>query len=66
MKTRDFLEEVHHNDAEKCIGLVALVENEDMKKKLRAPILASGFVYIGNSAAGHHIRVYYFKGSRIS
>lgn len=66
-KTKEFLEEVHLTDTnEKCIGLIALVENEEMKTKLRAPILPSGFVYIGNSGAGHHLRVYYFKGARIS
>jgi hypothetical protein len=67
MYTRDFLEEVHKQDQQHpSIGLIALVENEHMKKKLRAPVLASGFVYIGNSSAGHHIRVYYFKGSHIT
>jgi hypothetical protein len=66
MKTRDFLEANHKQDEkEVCIGLIALIENEAMKQRLRAPVLASGFVYIGNSAAGHHIRVYYFKGSHL-
>lgn len=67
MQTRDFLEGVHAQDhTDQCIGLIALVENEHIKKKLRAPVLASGFVYIGNSSAGHHVRVYYFRGSHIT
>jgi hypothetical protein len=67
MQTRDFLEEIHKEDQpHPCIGLIVLVENEHMKKQLRAPALASGFVYIGNSSAGHHVRVYYFKGSHIT
>jgi hypothetical protein len=66
-KTREFLESIHDKDhTERCIGLIALIENEEMKKKIRAAILPSGFVYIGNSGAGHHIRVYYFKGARIT
>lgn len=65
-QTREFLESLHEEDStEKCIGLIALIENEEMKRTLRAPILPSGFVYLGNSAAGHHIRVYYFRGARI-
>ncbi len=63
MLTRDFLE-ANHPDS--CIGLIALIENEEMKRSLRAPVLSSGFVYAGNSAAGYHIRVYYFKGARIA
>ncbi|NJN41882.1 MAG: hypothetical protein HC811_06285, partial [Flammeovirgaceae bacterium] len=61
-KTRDFLQEIHQEDGEpKCIGLITLVENEDLKKRKNEAIWPkSKMVYIGNSGKGHHIRVYYF------
>jgi hypothetical protein len=66
-RTREFLEDFNKTEEkDPCIGLIALIENEEMKKKLREAILPSGFVYVGNSAAGHQLRVYYFKGSRIN
>lgn len=63
MITRDYLEA---KGGHLGVGLIALIENEEMKRALRAPVLPSGFVYAGNSAAGHHIRIYYFKGARIA
>ncbi len=64
--TRDFLESIHAGDAENpAIGIIALVENPRLKARNEAVWRASRMVYIGNSAEGHHIRVYYFKGARI-
>lgn len=68
VSTRDFLESVHEqDDTDQAIGLITLVENPLLKEHRNEAIWpASGMVYIGNSKEGHHIRVYYFKGARIS
>lgn len=68
VSTRDFLESVHEqDDTHQAIGLITLVENPSLKEHRNEAIWpASGMVYIGNSKEGHHIRVYYFKGARIS
>ncbi|MDQ2656350.1 MAG: hypothetical protein M3Y60_02935 [Bacteroidota bacterium] len=65
--TRDYLESIHSRDAENpAIGIITLVENPRLKAARNEAIWpASRMVYIGNSAEGHHIRVYYFKGARI-
>ena len=65
--TRDFLESIHSTETEdKPVGLVTLVENDDLKIHRNEAIWpASKMVYIGNSKEGHHIRVYYFAGARI-
>ncbi len=69
VKTRDFLEEIHHADGpenERCIGLITLVENERiMKARTEAIWPASKMVYIGNSPKGYHIRAYFFKKALI-
>jgi len=42
------------------------VENELVKKNKREAIWpASKMIYAGNSAKGHHIRIYYFKGATL-
>lgn len=68
VSTRDFLESVHGQDPnDKAIGIITLVENPSLKEHRNEAIWpASGMVYIGNSKRGHHIRVYYFRGARIS
>ncbi len=65
--TRDFFEDIHKEDKEnQCIGIITLVENEKLKEHRNEAIWpASKMVYLGNSGKGHHIRVYYFKGTRI-
>jgi hypothetical protein len=64
--TRDFLESIHHkSEGDKAIGVLALIENLKLRERNRAIWHGSGFVYIGNSKEGNHIRVYYFKGARI-
>jgi len=66
--TRDYLELIHTRDTtDRAIGLITLVENQRIKENLNEAVWpASGMVYIGNSPEGHHIRVYYFKGARIT
>ena len=68
VETRDYLEEIHKEETiDPCIGVITLVENERLKKFRNEAIWpASKMVYIGNSKKGHHIRVYYFKGSLIN
>jgi hypothetical protein len=65
VRTRDYLEEIHLQDGpeyERCIGLITLVENDRIMEHRREAIWpASKMVYIGNSANGKHIRVYYFN-----
>lgn len=65
VKSRDFLESIHKEDKpNQAIGLITLVENEQLKQNKREAIWpASKMVYAGNSKMGHHIRVYYFKGA---
>lgn len=67
--TRDWLEEIHLQDGSeelRCIGMITLVENERiMKVRNEAIWRASKMVYIGNTPAGKHIRVYYFENAII-
>ena len=64
--SRNFLESIHKQDGpEVAIGLLAMIQNPKLKERTMAKWPASGFVYIGNSREGTHIRVYYFKGARI-
>ena len=68
VSTRDFLESIYSRDGTNpAIGIITLVENPRIRENRNEAIWpASGMVYIGNSGEGHHIRVYYFKGARIS
>ena len=67
VSTRDFLESIHEQEStNRAIGIITLVENQRIREKRNEAIWpASGMVYIGNSGAGHPIRVYYFRGARI-
>jgi len=49
-----------------CIGMITLVENNEYKDHRKQAVWPdTGFIYIGNSAKGHHLRVRYFKGAII-
>jgi len=63
--TRDFLESIHKNDPDPCVGILTFVENQGVNANRRAVWPASKMVYIGSTANGKQIRVYYFKGARI-
>lgn len=64
--TRDYLQSLYLSGESDCIGLITLVENELMKEHRREAVYPStGFVFIGKSKAGHHLRVCYFKGAKI-
>ena len=68
LATRDFLESIHGDDlTAPAVGLLTIVNNEALKQFRNEAIWpASGMVYIGNNAEGHHMRVYYFPGARIA
>lgn len=64
--TRDFLESLYQDKLTDCIGMIVLIENEDMKKvRTEAVLKGTDMVFIGLSKNGHHVRVYYFKGAHI-
>ena len=64
--TRDFLETFSAQEqSDAAAGLFTVVENEKLKGRDLA-VWPSGFVYIGQSKDGHHLRVCYFKGARIN
>ena len=69
VKTRDWLEEIYHEDGDeqdRCIGMITLVENERILKVRNEAIWrGSGMVYIGNTPSGKHLRAYYFKKALI-
>ncbi|ELR68486.1 hypothetical protein C900_00320 [Fulvivirga imtechensis AK7] len=64
--TRDYFGALYQEQKTDCIGLITLVENEQMKQQRREAVYPStGFVFIGRSKAGHHLRVCYFPGAKI-
>lgn len=64
--TIDWLEDQFLQGKTDCIGVVTLVENPEYKKHRRQAVWpATGFVFVGKSAKGHHVRVRYFKGALI-
>lgn len=51
----------------RCIGMVVEVENEYLKNFHNEGIWpGTGFVYVGKTSRGAHVRVWYFEGARIS
>ena len=64
--TRDFLEGLYHSRQSECIGIVSIIENEQLKMLKRNAIYPSTeFMFVGLTKQGHHIRLYYFKGAKI-
>jgi hypothetical protein len=66
IKTKEFFEQ--HPDVSDfpSVGIVAVIENEDMKQKWnRAVWPGIDLVFAGYTPKGDHIRVSYFKGARI-
>ncbi|MBL6449212.1 hypothetical protein JMN32_23080 [Fulvivirga sp. 29W222] len=64
--TRDFLETLYISGQSDCIGLITLIENERLKQERREAVFPSTkMAFIGQTKAGHHIRLYYFKGAKI-
>jgi hypothetical protein len=52
-----------------CVGLYMEVENTSVKRHRNETVwtdLGANVVYIGKTEHGHHARVWYFDGSRIS
>lgn len=65
--TRDHFQSIVHEEKENpCIGVITLVENEQIKNGLKQAIWpASKMVYVGKTKKGCPIRLYYFPGARI-
>ncbi len=66
LRARQCLEDYARAHAFPCIGIMVELENERFRKTLRAPVWQpTGFIYIGKSARGLDLRVYYFRGARL-
>lgn len=66
--TFDFLESTSRQDADKPIGIFAILENETLKKEdvwRRAVWPEIEMYFVGYTNAGNPIRVHYFKGAKI-
>jgi hypothetical protein len=64
--TRDFLESVYNSEKENLIGMMAIVQHPKLKELRKAVWPATQLTYIGNTANGDHIRVYYFRKAEIA
>lgn len=65
LKTKEFLEG-QKDSVSKFKGLLMIIENDALRnQRTKAVWPASGMVFVGYTAQGHHIRVGYFKGARI-
>ncbi len=66
VNTRDFLESIHKNDPDPCVGIMTFVEHPGINANKREAVWPlSKMVYVGSTVDGKQIRVYYFKGARI-
>ena len=64
--TRDFLESLYLGNKTACIGMITFVENQQfIQHRNEAVWRASKLTFVGNTAEGKQIRLYYFKGARI-
>lgn len=66
--TIDFLESISKQDADKPIGVFAILENEALKKETvwrRAVWPEIEMYFVGYTNTGNPIRVHYFKGAKI-
>ena len=63
--TLEYLESIHHSIDKNIIGVITEVENQSLQK-LNRVVLSTGFTFIGYSKRGNPVRVYYFKGAKLS
>ena len=64
--TRDFMESQFLEEKTERIGLIAFVEKKEVIQYLSQAVWkSSGFIFIGNTADGRQIRIYYFEGAKI-
>ena len=64
--TRDFLESLFLEKKTDCIGMITFAEKKELLRDRREAVWrASKLTFMGNTADGKQIRVYYFKGARI-
>lgn len=65
----DTLEEAYpQTDEQRVKGVITVLENDYLKKSptmKKAIWVNVPFVFIGNTSAGHPIRVYYFKNAKV-
>ncbi len=66
--TQQLLEEIYiSGDNIRCIGMIVELQNKALQEHLNLGVWPrTGFVYIGNNQYDQHVRVYYFKGAKIS
>jgi hypothetical protein len=64
--TRDFLESIFKADKDQIIGMMAIVQHPKLKAIKKAVWPSTKLTYLGNTAEGHHIRVFYFPNVSIS
>lgn len=64
--TKELLSQNRNCYGNECIGMITLVQNQYLKKFRNEVIWpSSGFTYIGDTKAGHHIRILYFDRAYI-
>lgn len=60
-----YFNELYQSGTIQSVGVITLIENQWYKNNRREAVWPStGFVYIGDSPAGHHIRLKYFDGAK--
>jgi hypothetical protein len=67
-ETFDFLESIGSQDTDKPIGIVTVLENEELKQQpvwRRAVWPEIDMYFVGYTTSGNPIRVHYFKNARI-
>ncbi len=62
-RTIEFLESIHEKIKPRPIGVIAEIENANLQL-FRDVVTPSGLTFIGFSAKGHPLRVYYFDGAK--
>lgn len=65
IKTKDFLESIYNTETPMAVGLLVVVQSEQLKKWNKAVWSGSDMMYIGNTTDGDPVRIYYFKGAKI-
>lgn len=64
--TISFLENLYLKNESDCIGVLAVLENNELNNKRREAVFSSsGLTFVGNSKNGAQIRIKYFKGAKI-
>ncbi|MEM7107116.1 MAG: hypothetical protein AAF519_02735 [Bacteroidota bacterium] len=63
--TIQYFDQLYQTGAIRSLGVITLIENQWYKENRREAVWPStGLTYVGDSAAGHHIRLRYFEGAK--